>query len=280
MKLSSGMLARTYRRALLLASTPLFIESVTRRNRQRDKPLPQTSIWRMASRFIWNCRQVETASGFPEHLAIAAHIIGTPSLTSGCVIECGCYKGGSTVNLSLACALAGRELHVFDSFDGLPTPADGDAEHKLPFDREVHTYERGMYAGSLEEVRSNLSRFGDINVCRFHDGWFDETLPGFSSRCIAAFVDVDLRSSLETCVRGIWPLMADRGALFVHEARHDEISSLFFDDEWWRSELGARAPGLVGAGSGLGLDPGVGGWASQLGYAVKLETIDFRSRRG
>jgi hypothetical protein len=274
------MLAKIYRRALLYASTPFFIESVRRSNRGRGEPVPDTAIWAMAPRFMWNGRKVETASGYSEHLAIASHIIGMSAQTQGCVVECGCYKGGSTVNLSLASALAGRELHVFDSFDGLPTPLNGDAQNTLHLDRATNTYERGMYAGSLEEVRDNIRRFGDISVCRFHKGWFEETLPGFSSPCVTAFVDVDLRSSLETCVKAIWPLMVEGGALFVHEARHYEIASLFFDDRWWEDKFGARAPGLIGAGTGLGLDPDIGGWTSQLGYAIKCEAPNYVSQVG
>lgn len=227
-----------------------------------------------------NCYRVETASRYTEHLAITAHIIGVPAQTEGCVIECGCYKGGSTINLSLASALVRRELHVFDSFEGLPTPLAGDAENVLHHDRMTNTYERGMYAGSLEEVRENVRRWGDVSVCRFHKGWFEETLSAFSEPCVTAFVDVDLRTSLETCVQAIWPVLVDGGALFVHEARHHEIASLFFDNDWWERKLGTRAPGLIGAGIGLGLEPEIGGWASQLGYARKPGVTDYVSRRG
>ena len=273
------MLATVYRRALLYSSTPMFVESVRRSNRSRDYPLPHAAIWSIAPRFMWNGRRVETASRYTEHLAIASHIIGVPAQTEGCVIECGCYKGGSTVNLSLAAALVRRELHVFDSFEGLPASLNGD-ENILHHDRMTNTYEPGMYAGSLEEVRENVRRYGDLSVCRFHKGWFDDTLSDFSAPCVTAFVDVDLRTSLETCVKAIWPLMADGGALFVHEARHHEIASLFFDDDWWEQTLGTRAPGLIGAGTGLGLDPEIGGWTSQLGYARKSEMTGYVSRRG
>lgn len=272
--------ASIYRRALHYASTPMVVEQVARSNQMRGEPLPKTAIWAMAPRFMWNGRRVETASGYHEHLAIAGHIIGVPASSEGCVVECGCYKGGSTVNLSRAAALAGRQLHVFDSFDGLPSPEAGDQEHILHLDQMMNTYERGMYAGSLEEVRSNVRRFGELSVCLFHKGWFEDTLPGFDEACVTAFIDVDLRSSLETCVKAIWPLLVDGGALFVHEARHQEISSLFFDEDWWWMTLGERAPGLVGAGSGLGLAPDIGGWTSQLGYAVKAKAADYVSVRG
>jgi O-methyltransferase len=258
----------------------MFFESVLRNNSGRDHPLPQAAIWPLMPRFIWSCYRVRTASHYTEHLAIAAHIVGIPAKTEGCVVECGCFKGGSTANLSLASALARRELHVFDSFEGLPTPSAGEAENVLHHDRTTNTYERGMYAGSLEEVRENVRRCGDLSVCRFHKGWFEDTLPGFSEPCVAAFVDVDLRASLATCVQAIWPVMVDGGALFIHEARHHEMASLFFDNDWWEHTLGTRAPGLIGAGTGLGLEPQSGGWSSQLGYARKSALTDYTSTRG
>ena len=74
------------------------------------------------------------------------------------MIECDCHKGGSTANLSHAAAMVGRELHVFDSFEGLPTPPVGGAENVLHHERTTNTYERGMYAASLDEVRENVRR--------------------------------------------------------------------------------------------------------------------------
>lgn len=211
---------------------------------------------------------------------MAAQLLGMPEHISGCVVECGSFHGGSTANLSLAAALARRELHVFDSFAGLPAPQDRDSAHRIPHLSTVHTYEAGMYSGSELEVRANVERHGQINICHFHKGWFEETLPDFQEPVVLAFLDVDLRSSLETCVRALWPLLVPGGTLFVHEAPHLEISSLFFDELWWREHLDAPAPGLVGAGCGLGLTPGVAGWRSWIGYAVKLADDSYKVRRG
>ena len=44
----------------------------------------------------------------------------------GVVVECGCFMGGSTANLSLVCGIVGRGLIVYDSFEGLPRPTPGD----------------------------------------------------------------------------------------------------------------------------------------------------------
>jgi O-methyltransferase len=276
----STLSAEIYRRALQYSSMPMLIESIRRSNHNRDHPLPNAAIWPIAPRFMWNWLGAEPASHFTEQLVIAAHIIGVSAHTEGCVIECGCYKGGCTVNLSLASALVQREFHVFDSFEGLPTPRAGDAENTLHHDRATNMYKQGMFAGSLEEVRENVRRRGDLSVCHFHKGWFEDTFSDFSTPCVTAFVDVDLRGSLETCVQAIWPLIVDGGALFVHEARHHEIASLFFDSDWWERKLGTGAPGLIGAGTGLGLVPSTGGWRSQLGYASKSEVRDYKRSWG
>ena len=102
----------------------------------------------------------------------------------------------------------------------------------------------------------------------FHAGYFEATLPGFEKPCVFVFADVDLRESLESCVEQLWPLLADGSSFYTHEATHMEIASLFFEREWWQSPDG-EPPGLVGAGTGLGLIPRAGGFGSPLGYAVK-----------
>jgi hypothetical protein len=47
--------------------------------------------------------------------------------------------------------------------------------------------------------------------------------------------------------------MPDGGVLFTHEAHHLEVANFFHCDAWWEKELGQKAPGLIGSGSGLGL---------------------------
>lgn len=216
-----------------------------------------------------NTARIPSGSHFLEHLVMVTTILEIPASDSGCVVECGSYKGASAANLSLACALVKRKLEIFDSFEGLPPPSARDRSHVVTDRAQVHTYEEGEWSGSEAEVRANISRYGDMSVVRFHPGFFAETLPHFAKRCVVAFLDVDLLDSLETCLTHIWPLLTDGGYLFTHEARHVEISALFFDRDWWRENLGCDAPGLIGAGSGLGLIPTGKGYRSDLAYTVK-----------
>jgi hypothetical protein len=212
---------------------------------------------------------VETASHYYEHLTMISAFLGMPEHVEGVVVECGCFKGGSTVNLSLGCDLAGRELHVYDSFEGLPAPEEGDVAHTLLDKSLVHTYEAGMYAGALDEVRGNVTRYGKIDVCSFHKGFFSESMADFDTPVVLAFIDVDLVSSLADCVRALWPHLADNGSIFIHEAEHREMVDFFYDQTWWRDELGVDAPGLIGGGTGLGLSPQDGLWGSGLAFTVK-----------
>jgi O-methyltransferase len=217
-------------------------------------------------KMIRNRIKIPTSSNFMEHAFIGDSILRATG--PGIVVECGSYKGGSAANLSLICAKAGRKLHVFDSFEGLPDP-DDEGGHRLVMREEVHEYRRGDWRGGLNEVRENVSRWGRVDVCEFHPGYFDETLPGFNEPVVAAFVDVDLRSSLETCLRYLWPLLCDGARFFTHEAQHHEIASLFYDNAWWKENLAVVAPGLVGAGCGVGLVSNGEIFQSALGFCVK-----------
>jgi O-methyltransferase len=225
---------------------------------------------RLLMSIVRNNALVPTASNFVYHLLMAAAILNVPRETEGVIVECGCYKGGSAVNLSLIAAMCGRELHLFDSFAGLPSPSPTDEGHLLVVDQEVRTYAAGAYAGTLEEVTHNVERYGALGSCTFHEGFFEETLPKFDCNVVFAYLDVDLAASEETCLRHLWPLLIEDGYLFTDEAPHLEIAAQFFDRQWWQSEFGAEPPGLVGAGNGLGLFLREGGFSSSIGYTIKL----------
>jgi Methyltransferase domain len=214
---------------------------------------------RLAWRMYRNTRRIQTASHVLEHLAMASAILRVPRSDHACIVECGTFKGGSAANLSLVAELCGRQIHIFDSFAGLPDPGASDDP----------SYQRGDYCGRFAEVTANIERCGAIEVCTFHRGYFSETLPDFGEPCILAFLDVDLVDSLTSCFKYLWPLLQSGCYLFSHEARDPNIIRAFFDDAWWQDNLNMNAPGLVGSGTGLGLIPHPWGFGSNIGYAIK-----------
>jgi hypothetical protein len=201
--------------------------------------------FRLGLRMFWNTRRIRTGTSYKAHLAMALKILETPPDVPGCVVECGAWKGGSSANLSLVCRIVGRKLRVYDSFEGLPAAAPGD--------REGQYYAKGEYAGALEEVRSNIDRYGAIEVCEFIKGWFHETLPALNEPVLLAFFDVDLEDSLHTCVRYVWPHLVDHGYLFTDECVSTDYVALFYSETWWRKYFNRTPPGLIGAGTGLPL---------------------------
>jgi O-methyltransferase len=225
-------------------------------------------------RIIRNRKAITSATGLSEQFAMISALLRLPPCVEGAVVECGCYMGGATANLSLATRLVGRKLYVFDSFEGLPEPKEDDAKHLALNVGEFHSYRQGSWCGPLETVKGNVARYGAIEVCTFVKGYFDSSLPHFTERVAFAFCDVDLRESLQTCLQYLWPLLSKAGMLFAHEAHHMEIASLFYDPSLWQGQV----PGFIGAGSGLGLTPVPdGSFGSCIGYTIKSPTITVES---
>lgn len=262
-------LYRIYKMGLLVLAAPVVLTDYFRpqTGAQYGVGLPTKLrlVWQMAR----NNRRIPTGSTFIEHLTIATKILELPPDTEGSIVECGSYKGGSTANLSLVASLCDRQLDVFDSFEGMPDPSERDEAHVLLDSEQISTYQENSWASSLGETRANVATYGDPSVCNFHQGYFEDTLPEFEAECALVFLDVGLRDSAQTCIQHLWPRLVDGGYLFTHDVKHMEISSLFFDTNWWREHLDCEPPGLVGAGSGLGLHPAKDGFSSLLGYTVK-----------
>ncbi len=219
---------------------------------------------RLVGRFKSNVAQIPAATAWIYHLELARQILTIPASVAGAVVECGCWKGASTANLSLACEIAGRELIVCDSFEGLPE--DDAVTHDYPHLKVFGHYEAGMYVGRLEEVKENITRYGSIDVCRFVKGFFSDTLPDLSEPIALAFLDVDLVSSLRDCIKYLWPLLNEGGLIYTDDSCDMETVRPWFDDEWWQRELGVRSPGYVGSGCGLPMSH----QHTSLGYARKI----------
>ena len=177
--------------------------------------------------------------------ALVAAILDIPSSVEGCIVEAGCFKGGSTAKLSLAAKLAKRKMYVFDSFAGLPENAE---EHDRTIFGEKVDFHRGRYKGRLEEVKANVDRYGAVDVCEFVPGWFDDSMPHFHEPIAVAFVDVDLAASTATCLRYLYPLLVPGGSIFSHDGHLPLCVDVIRDDRFWSEVVGAPRPPIPGLG--------------------------------
>ncbi len=218
-------------------------------------------------RKMWrNAHQPGSASTFFEHVYIVKRLLEVRKATPGNVAEFGCFKGFSTSSLSLACAMTGRRLLVFDSFEGLPEPEENvynvASGEKVP-------YHRGEFKGALEEVKNNVTRFGDVSVCEFIQGYFENSVPTRpeDEKYVLIFEDADLPQSVRDVLRGTWKKLQDGCIFFCHEARDREVVDIFFDKTWWSNTIGEPAPGFVGSGVGMMSGPSID-WCC-LGFTVR-----------
>jgi O-methyltransferase len=223
---------------------------------------PDTVAFRkeIARRFRVIHRRVQCAHQEVEMLILAEAILNLQ--VPGPIVELGCFKGGSTTKLSLVAKATGRELHVFDSFEGLPSPEAKDAKHDY-VSGKVKSYTQGEYRGTLDEVKQNISTWGEIGVCSFVKGYYSETLPKVNVSPAFVFMDVDLIDSGRTCMKALWPRLLPGGMYYTHEAGMATFLDGLLDGAWWHAELNCCPPLLVGAGFGHGPQ------AKHLGYFKK-----------
>lgn len=193
-------------------------------------------------------QHVEIAHNQSHIMRFLLAIFELPLSVEGCVVEAGAYKGGGTAKISLATRHVNRELFVFDSFQGLPVNDE-------PHDKSVTGYSirdwfsQGKFSGSLEEVKENVTNYGDISVCRFIPGWFEETLPAFRSTIALAYLDVDLASSTRTCLKYMYPLLSPGGAIYSQDGDFPLVIEVFKDEKFWLEEVGCdKLPEIVDIG--------------------------------
>lgn len=183
----------------------------------------------------------------------------------GDLVECGCYAGASSAKLSILARLLRKNLVVFDSFEGLPDGGERVIHARRKVKESGKGWQAGAYSAGLDAVQSNVESLGEISVCRFVQGWFQQTLSpqNLPDRIAAAFTDVDMQSSARDCLVGIWPQLSDKGIFFSHDVAFITVLQELLDEELWKSELKSFPPIFFGAGFG------VCDRSPHLGYMVK-----------
>ncbi len=191
--------------------------------------------WKLVKRFNYIHNNIENSHSFDELLIPAYHILSLPRSIKGCIVEAGAFKGCSSAKLSLIANLCDRKLYIFDSFEGLPDHDDPIAHTTMGYNLK---FNKGDYFGTLDEVKKNIQEFGEIKMCKFVKGWFENTMPNFKEDVVAVFCDVDLESSNKTCIKFLWPRLVNKGFFFSQDAHIPIIIKLFSDKTFWNKEVG------------------------------------------
>ena len=140
-----------------------------------------------------------------ELISIANHLYVLKSYgLQGAFAEFGCFKGFSSSMLSYACSLLNIPMHIYDSFEGLPSSSSS-------------YYSKGDFKGDFDEVYNNIEQFGAINSVQFHKGFFSESLAAEPTPpLIGLWMDVDLDSSARDAIVAA-KMLSPLSAIFSHE---------------------------------------------------------------
>jgi hypothetical protein len=156
----------------------------------------------------------------------------------GAFAECGVWRGGSVLAMILTLqelGVADRDIHLFDTFEGMTAPTEHDvSEHDPP---ALETWEQAREtdtrawnelfdpAGFSEGgVRRTLEASGyPPERLHFHRGPVEETLPAWAPEPLALLrLDTDWYESTRCELEHLYPLLVDGGVLIVDDYGHWE----------------------------------------------------------
>jgi O-methyltransferase len=162
----------------------------------------------------------------------ARHVVrhGIP----GDIVECGVWRGGSMHAAARALAAEGdtsRELHLFDTYEGMPPPTEKDKLHDGTPAAELlakRSRDSAVWAvATLEDVQEGFAQVPyPSERVHFHKGLVEETIPDRAPEQIAILrLDTDWYESTRHELQHLYPRLTPGGVLLID------------DYGWWK---GAR----------------------------------------
>ncbi len=206
--------------------------------------------WRRKARLAWRMwrttRNVFTGTSYRAHLAIAVKVMEIPPSVEGVVVECGSVPrrldGESVARLRhrraarSSCTTRSRACRR-------PRQATSTRAQRRPAAFEGSwTWFASTCAASARWEAASSARAGSATH-----------FPKHSEPIVACFLDVDYQASLHDCVLNLWPWLMPKGYVFIDEYVLGDYCALFWSERYWRTYFDATPPGLLGAGTGIGL---------------------------
>lgn len=148
----------------------------------------------------------------------------------GAIVECGVWRGGSTMMMALTLIKnksTDREIYLYDTYEGMPEPDDidkdirGDDAEGTWKKNEMDTHNEWCYS-SIDEVKSNLFSTGyPKEKLHFVKGKVEETIPGTLPGSISLLrLDTDWYESTLHEMIHLYPLLEKNGVLIIDDYGH------------------------------------------------------------
>ena len=193
----------------------------------RIKALPLTDRLVIVARFLLiDCCVVHAHK--PREIALICQALADRApAPREVLLEAGCWQGGSSAKFSIICRMLGYRFCVYDSFAGVEEMQSAEKANNYDFS--------GEYAAPESVLRDNLARYGEIDICTTHKGWFIDTLATgpVPYRVRLAYIDCDLAKGTKEALTGIVPALADDGWIFSQDFHIKPIQRLLSDPATW-----------------------------------------------
>jgi len=179
----------------------------------------------------------------PERIlsAAAAARFVVDAKVPGAIVECGVWRGGSSMAMAFALlsrAASDRDMYLFDTFEGMSSPTDVDLDYTgrpamKTFERTRTGHDRADWcAASIQDVRANLALTGyPFERLHFVQGKVEETLPDEAPKEIALLrLDTDWYESTKHEMETLYPRLTPGGVLIIDDYGHWQGSRRAVDE--------------------------------------------------
>lgn len=159
----------------------------------------------------------------------------------GDFVECGVWKGGSTMAMALSLQSLGdtsRDLYLYDTYEGMSSPtkedvtASGICASKKFEETQLSDDSSDWCNSSLEEVTSNVaSTKYPSDKLHFIKGKVEDTIPNTLPNEIALLrLDTDWYNSTKHEMIHLFPLLKKNGVLIIDDYGHWEGAKKAIDE--------------------------------------------------
>jgi O-methyltransferase len=165
----------------------------------------------------------------------------------GAVVECGVWRGGSmqaVAHALLARGAADRDLHLFDTYAGMPAPTERDRRRDGKLASELlrtRPKQAKVWAlATLEDVRAGMAETGyPPERIHYHKGMVEDTVPAEAPAQIALLrLDTDWYESTRHELEHLYGRLAPGGVLVLDDYGHWEGARRAVDE--FLAETGER----------------------------------------
>lgn len=146
----------------------------------------------------------------------------------GAMVECGVWKGGSTMAIAIALKKyrdENRDLYLYDTFAGMSAPSDADIsidgdKAQVEFEKtKISQNSSNWCLSNLDEVKQNVFSTGyPQDKINFIEGKVEDTIPGKMPEKIALLrLDTDWYESTKHELTHLFPLLQQNAVLIIDD---------------------------------------------------------------